>query len=163
MLTAGCSKKTPTWPCAWAMSSSGVPVNRIRPWWMTTIWLHTDWTILDDVGGQQYQLVLGRLGEKVAKADPLLRIQPHGGFVQDEQLRRSEKGLGDAHPLTLAAGQRANPRLLLPLQTCGGQDLGNRAAALVKSLEGGHIVQKLPYGQLVIQAKVLGQIPQPAA
>ena len=41
--------------------------------------------VLDDMGGQQDQAVLGCLGEQVAEMDPFFRVQPYGGLVQDQE------------------------------------------------------------------------------
>ena len=35
----------------------------------------------------------------------LLGVQPHGGFIQDDDLRKAQNGLGQAHPLAVALGQ----------------------------------------------------------
>ena len=41
--------------------------------------------ILDDVGGEKHQMFLGGAGEQVAEVDALLRVQPHGWFVKDQE------------------------------------------------------------------------------
>ncbi len=72
--------------------------------------------ILDDVGGEQHQPVLGGAGEQVAEVDALLRVQPHGGLVKDQEGGIPQQGLGDAHPLALTAGEGADLGLCLLLQ-----------------------------------------------
>ena len=59
--------------------------------------------ILNDMGGEQNKPVLSHVGKKVAELDALLRIQPHGGLVEDQKLRISQQRLGDANPLTLTS------------------------------------------------------------
>jgi hypothetical protein len=39
------------------------------------------------------------------QADPLLRVQPGGGLVQDQQLRVPQKGLSQLDPLPHTAGE----------------------------------------------------------
>ena len=89
-----------------------------------------------------------------------LRIQAHRGLVEDQQLRLPQQGLGDAHPLALAAGEGADfgPRLLLQVHLLDGPPDGG--PAVPQALQGPHVVQELGHGQLVIQAEVLGQIAQ---
>ena len=72
--------------------------------------------VLDDVGGEEHQPVLGRAGEQVAEVDALLRVQTHRGLVKDQEGRVPQQGLGDAHPLALAAGEGADLRPGLLLQ-----------------------------------------------
>ena len=48
----------------------------------------------------------------------LLRIQAHGGLIQDQQLRRAAQGLGDTGPLAVAAAEVAQE---------AGRDLGEAA------------------------------------
>ena len=43
--------------------------------------------VLDDVGGEEHQPVLGRAGEQVAEVDALLRVQTHRGLVKDQEGR----------------------------------------------------------------------------
>ena len=65
-----CSQKTPTWPCGRLRSrAAGVPVNRILPVVYDDELVAHRLHILNDVGGQQHQPVLGRLGKEVAEVD----------------------------------------------------------------------------------------------
>ena len=41
--------------------------------------------ILDDVGREKHQMLLGCAGEQVAEVDALLRVQSHGGLVKDQE------------------------------------------------------------------------------
>ena len=40
--------------------------------------------------------------------DALLRVQAHRGLVKDQKRRVAQQGLGNAHPLALAAGEGAD-------------------------------------------------------
>lgn len=86
--------------------------------------------ILNDMGGQQHQPVLGCLGKEVAEVDALLRVQAHGGLVKDEELRVSQQSLGDSHPLALASGESADSGPALLLQIDGPDDLVDGGAAV---------------------------------
>ena len=50
--------------------------------------------ILDDVGGQEHQPVLGQPGKQVAEVNALLRVQSHRGLVKDQKRRIAQQGLG---------------------------------------------------------------------
>ena len=60
--------------------------------------------IADHMGGHQDDAVLGKFGQKLAQAHPLLGVKACGGFVQDEQLRLAQQGAGQKEPLLHAAG-----------------------------------------------------------
>ena len=116
--------------------------------------------VLDNVGGQQYQPVLGRAGEQVAEVDALLRVQPHRRLIEDQEGRGAQQGLGDAHPLALSAGQAADAGAGLPLQIDRPDHLADGCSGVPQPLQGGHIVQELGHGELVEQPEVLGKIAQ---
>ena len=72
-----------------------------------------------------------------ADLDDLQRVQAHGGFVQNDDLRVAQQGLGDADALLISLGQRGDAlvahgrhaRLLqdladLPPELCAAQALG---------------------------------------
>ena len=117
--------------------------------------------VLNDVGGQQDQPLPGGLGEQVAKVDALLRVQAHGGLVEDQEGRVPQQGLGDAHPLALAAGQGTDLGPCLLLQVDGLNGTLDGGFRLPQPLQGRHVVQKLGDRELVEQPEVLGQIAQP--
>jgi hypothetical protein len=57
----------------------------------------------DDVRGQDHQALAGKVGEQVAEAHALFRIQADRRLVDDQQLRIVEQRLHDAHALAHAA------------------------------------------------------------
>lgn len=116
--------------------------------------------ILDDVGGEQHQSVLRRLGKEVAKVNPFLRIESHRGLVEDQKLGGSQQGLGNADPLALAAGERADFGPAFFAQVGGLDGAVDGGPAVRDLLERGHIVEELKNGQLVIEAKALRQIAE---
>ena len=72
--------------------------------------------------------------------DALLRIQPDGRLVKDQEPRLPQQGLRDADPLPLPAGQRAYPRAPFFLQIDIRQHGLHRLFLVVQSLEGGHVL-----------------------
>ena len=62
-------------------------------------------------------MVLAQLPDHLPNLHHLLGVQTHGGLVQDDELRKTQNGLGQTHPLAVALGQIAdNPaRLLLQM------------------------------------------------
>ena len=117
--------------------------------------------ILDDVGGEQDQPVLGRVGEQISEVDPLLRVQSYRGLIKNQEGRVPQNRLGNTHPLALSAGERADfgPGLFLQID-CSDRFLNGRFG-ISDPFQRRHIVQKLRDGQLVKQTEILGQIPQP--
>ena len=116
--------------------------------------------ILDDVGGQEHQPVLGQPGKQVAEVNALLRVQAHRGLVKDQKRRVAQQGLGNAHPLALAAGEGADSGPPLLPQMDGLDHRPNALPAAPQALQRPHVVQKLLHRQLVKQTEVLGQIAQ---
>ena len=57
-----------------------------------------------DMGGEQHQTVLRIGGDDVAEPDPLIGVQAGGGFIQDQNLRVVQKGLGNAQSALHPAG-----------------------------------------------------------
>jgi len=55
--------------------------------------------IADDVGGEQDDALARQLGQEVAEANPLLRIEAARGLVDDQQTWIVEERLGDADAL----------------------------------------------------------------
>src|SRR5262249_36497390 len=77
-----------TWPRAAAMSWCAVPwkSTRLAPGGHDGQLAAGLTHVLDDVGGEQDGAVAGQLGEQVAEADALFRIEPGGGLVHDQEL-----------------------------------------------------------------------------
>ena len=64
-----------------------------------------------------------------------MRVQPHGGFVQDEHARRAQQGLGEADPLAIPFGQCPDPAAGHVLQTALGQHAGDLRHALERVVQ----------------------------
>ena len=96
--------------------------------------------ILDDVGGEKHQMLLGCAGKQVAEVDALLRVQAHGGLVEDQEGGIPRQSLGDAHPLALAAGEGADLGPGLLLQVHRRHHLPDGRFGIFQALEGGHVV-----------------------
>jgi hypothetical protein len=58
-----------------------------------------------DVRGQQHGVPAGQAFDQPPDRPDLMRIQPDGGFVQDDQLGLMHQGISQAHPLAIALGQ----------------------------------------------------------
>lgn len=99
------------------ISCSGVPVKRIWPAVDHHELIAHGLHILDDVGGEQDQPVLGRVGEQISEVDPLLRVQSYRGLIKNQEGRVPQNRLGNTHPLALSAGERADfgPGLFLQI------------------------------------------------
>lgn len=57
-----------------------------------------------NMGGKEHQAVLRIGGDNVAELDPLIGVKAGGGFVQNQDLRVVQKGLGNAQPALYSAG-----------------------------------------------------------
>ena len=61
-----------------------------------------------DVRGEEDGAVIGQSADQVADFHDLRRIEAHGGFVEDEELRLVQDGLGQSHALPEALAQVCN-------------------------------------------------------
>ena len=59
--------------------------------------------VFDNMGGQKYKAFLRRMGEQVPEAEPLLRVKPHRGLIENQERRVFQQCLCDADALALAA------------------------------------------------------------
>ena len=60
------------------------------------------------VCGQEDNSFRGNGGDIVPDSNPLLWVQPGGGFIQKKHLGRAQEGLHQQNPLTHAAGKAAH-------------------------------------------------------
>ena len=60
------------------------------------------------VCGQEDNSLRGNGGDIVPDSNPLLWVQPGGGFIQKKHLGRAQEGLHQQNPLTHAAGKAAH-------------------------------------------------------
>ena len=80
---------------------------------------------------------LAQLFYQIPNFNDLDGIKAHGGFIQNDDLRRAQQGLGNTHPLLIALGKRGDPAaahlfdsgalygvLNLPLQFFSANSLG---------------------------------------
>jgi hypothetical protein len=117
------------------------------------------------VSRQHHRALAAQAGEQLAKAHPLLGVQPGGRLVQQQQLRVGHDRLGDpdppAHPTRqgadLAAGQ------ILELDRLEGRpDPPVPVGRVVQLLEDGQVVDELEHAEPRVEAEVLGQVAEPA-
>src|SRR5699024_3440951 len=116
--------------------------------------------ILDDMGAEQHKSILRRTGEEIAEVDALLRVKSYRGLVKNQERWIAQQGLGNPYPLALTAGKGADFGFFLFLQIDRPDCFMNSSFGLLYAFQSRHIVQKLRDGQLVKQAKILGQIAQ---
>ena len=72
----------------------------------------------------------GEPGQDLVDFLALQGVQAAGGFVDDEQGRGVEKGLGQGNTLAIALGQMADQAMGDRLQTKPFQSFGHRALSL---------------------------------
>jgi hypothetical protein len=60
------------------------------------------------VRGQEHGVLVLELVDELAHLDDLPRVEAAGRLVEDDQRRPVDDGLGDADPLAVAVGQRAD-------------------------------------------------------
>ena len=70
----------------------------------------------------------------------LLRVQPDGGLVKNQERWIAQKRLGDADALALAAGKRADFRPGLVLKVDFAYGLLYGGPGLAQALQRGHVV-----------------------
>ena len=114
--------------------------------------------VRDDVRREDDDPLAGQLGQQIAKAHPLLRIEPRRRLVHDEQLRIVQQRLGDADPLLHPAGIAPQRTLAHLDQTKYLEQLVNALSGqlAVEPLDGGQVLQELDRIEVGIDAKVLG-------
>jgi hypothetical protein len=121
--------------------------------------------IRNDVRGQDHDAVAGQVGEQVAEPDALFWIEPHGGFVDDQQLGIVQQRLGDADALFHTARIAAQRSFAGIDEVHHLEKLVDPAAggAAVEPFDCGDILQKLQCIQVGADAKILGQVSQNGA
>jgi hypothetical protein len=121
--------------------------------------------VLDEVGGHDHGGSLAELAEQGAEVDPLLRVEPGGRLVEQQQFGLVDDGLRDAHPAEHPAGQGAQLRLGLATQV----DPLDRGRHRGRYPGGRHLLQQreilheLRHREARVVAEVLRQVPEPAA
>ena len=118
--------------------------------------------LAQDVRGKQDGVALAQRVNQRADFGDLPGVQPHGGLVQHQHVRVATQGLCHARALSetlaqvpqQAALHGGQARQLHHLVHVGGDGSGCNA------LERGHKTQVFTHGHLVVQRRLLGQIPQ---
>ncbi len=119
--------------------------------------------IFHDVGGEQHHPVGGQSHQQVAEADALLRVQPGGRLIHDQEARIVDKRLSDPHapfhpagePLELTVSDLGQPHQV--------QHLGHPAAPLGRvshPFQDRHVVHELARGQVGVEAELLRQVAE---
>ena len=77
----------------------------------------------EDVAAQKHGVLLGQVPDQRADLHHLLGVQANSGLVEDDDGRKAQNGLGQAHPLPVALGEVADQPLRLSVQVGQGQHL----------------------------------------
>ena len=64
--------------------------------------------LAEDVAGQDDRVAFPQLPDQSADLDDLCRVKAHGRLVQNDELRRAQQCLRNAHTLAVALGQTAD-------------------------------------------------------
>jgi hypothetical protein len=119
--------------------------------------------VVDDVGRQQHSPASGQGGEKVAESEPLFGVKPRGRFVDDEQARVVEDGLGNPDPAFHATGVGFE---LPGGGTVEGDQLedfahtGRSTVPVGDAFEYGQVVEELAGVEVGVEAELLGQVAE---
>ncbi|MPN02197.1 hypothetical protein SDC9_149411 [bioreactor metagenome] len=79
----------------------------------------------EDMGAENHGMFLGKCVDQLADLNHLPGIETHGGFVQNDDLWKTENGLSQAHPLAKALGEVADQPAGLIFQMGHGYGLTN--------------------------------------
>ena len=71
-----------------------------------------------NMGTQDYRMILGQRTDQFPDFYDLLRIQPYGRLIQNDNLRKSQDRLGKAYPLLVSFGQIMEQAVLHLLKPC---------------------------------------------
>ena len=102
--------------------------------------------------------MFGQAPNQVAHVLGLRGIQAVGGFVENQQPRLVDDGLGDSHALLVAPRKGADGVEGAVRQIGGGQHLAQRLAAFPNPAQASHVVQIVRHRHLRIHRAVLRQI-----
>ncbi len=114
--------------------------------------------------GDDHRRLAPQLPDQLPERDPLLRVQPGGRLVEQQDVRVVDDGLREAGPPYRAAGQR----LQLGVDTVGQPDprhgpFDRRAGRVARHLlQPRHVGHKVPHGESRVVPEVLRQVPDPA-
>ena len=110
------------------------------------------------MGGEKDHDVLSDLRQQIQEPVALFGVEAGGGFIDDDQGRRSDQGLGDAEALTHAAGKSGQGLPAPGPQVHLAKARLHRSLALApigQALEHGHVVQHVHGRDARIDAEVL--------
>ena len=119
----------------------------------------------NDVSGENHDAFAGKVRKQVAEADAFFGIEPGGRFVDDEQLRIVEQGLGDADTLLHSPGEPAQRALadvgeVNQVEQFVNAALGGRR---IQAFDCGQVLQELDRIQVGVNAEILRQIAEDGA
>ena len=103
---------------------------------------------------------LTQFPDEVADLDDLRGVQPHGGLIQNDELRAAQQRLRNANPLTVALGQAADDpgqHFFQPGAAGSSQHL-LLALRTLDPLELCHKVQILLHGHFRVERRLLRQV-----
>ena len=103
---------------------------------------------------------LAQLPDEVADLDDLRGVQPHGGLIQNDELRTAQQRLRNANALTVALGQAADDpgqHFFQPGAAGSSQHL-LLALRTLDPLELCHKVQILLHGHFRVERRLLRQV-----
>ena len=101
--------------------------------------------VLGLVGGQEHGPGPRQAGEDAAQGGPLLRVEPGGGLVEDDQQGITHQGLGDGQTSPLASRERGHPLGAQVVEADELEDAPYLTMALVGALpllEDGDVVEE---------------------
>ena len=117
--------------------------------------------LAEDVAGQDDRVRLAQLPNEVADLDDLRGVQPHGGLIQNDELRAAQQRLRNAHPLTVALGQAADDpgqHFFQPGAAGSFQHLFFALSLLFDALQFRCKIQIFLHGHLRVKRRLLGQV-----
>src|SRR6266852_9980856 len=100
-----------------------------------------------------------QLAQQVADEKPAQRIEPRGGFVQEDQLRVIDQRLGEAGTLEHALAVLAQRAIRRVEQVHAVEQLADPALQgwSAKTVEPAVKTEELPSGETLVESKMFGQ------
>ena len=116
--------------------------------------------LTEDVAGQDDRVDAAQLPDEAAQLDDLRRVEAHGGFVQNDELRTAQQRLRHAHPLAVALREAADEpgQDIFQTGTVGGRLHLCRAVGFLDAFQFGGKVEVLGHRHLRVKGRLFRQI-----